>query len=64
MFASLSNVPIAYMIVVDGWAHARFGADGMLYVEALFGIAAIGIFLAIVFALATRLRPVRAEAAG
>lgn len=63
VFASLSNVPIAYMIVVDGWAHTRFGADGMLYVEALFGIAAIGIFYTVVYAL-RRLRPLRAAAPG
>ncbi|MFO1414393.1 MAG: MFS transporter [Burkholderiales bacterium] len=63
VFASLSNVPIAYMIVVDGWAHGRFGADGMLYVEAAFGVAAIGVFYAIVYALRT-LRPVRSVTGG
>ena len=56
VFASLSNMPIAYMIVVDGWAHGRFGADGMLYVEALIGVLAIGVFYAIAHAVRT-LRP-------
>jgi PAT family beta-lactamase induction signal transducer AmpG len=46
-FASLSNMPIAYMIVVDGWAHTRWGAGGMLYTEAVIGILAIGVFYAV-----------------
>jgi MFS transporter, PAT family, beta-lactamase induction signal transducer AmpG len=46
-FASLSNMPIAYMIVVDGWAHTRWGAAGMLYTEAVIGILAIGVFYAV-----------------
>jgi predicted MFS family arabinose efflux permease len=37
LYASLSNAPIAYMTSVDGWAHGRFGASGMLYAEAIAG---------------------------
>jgi hypothetical protein len=44
VFASLSNMPIAYMTVVDGWAHAAWGAGGMLYAEAATGLLAIGVF--------------------
>jgi hypothetical protein len=40
-------MPIAYMIVIDGWAHTRFGADGMLYTEAVIGLLAIGVFYAV-----------------
>ena len=29
-FASLSNMPIAYMTVVEGWAQARWNVGGML----------------------------------
>ena len=61
VFASLSNMPIAYMIVVDGWAHGRFGAGGMLYVEAAIGVLAIGVFYAIARAVHT-LRPLPAAA--
>ena len=46
LFASLSNMPIAYMTVVDGWAHTRWGASGMLYTEAVIGVAAMGVFMA------------------
>jgi MFS family permease len=45
LFASLSNMPIAYMTVVDGWAHTAWGAGGMLYTEAAVGILGIGAFL-------------------
>jgi len=52
LFASLSNMPIAYMVVVDGWAHTRWGTGGMLYAEAAMGILALGVFVAA--AMATR----------
>ncbi len=45
VFASLSNTPIAYMTSVDGWAHGRFGPAGMLYTEAVFGVAGLTLFL-------------------
>ena len=47
LFASLSNAPIAYMTRVDGWAHTRFGPAGMLYVEALLGMAGLTLFLVV-----------------
>jgi PAT family beta-lactamase induction signal transducer AmpG len=47
VFASLSNTPIAYMTLVDGWAHTRWGAAALLYAEALTGIAAIALFIAV-----------------
>jgi MFS transporter, PAT family, beta-lactamase induction signal transducer AmpG len=46
IYASLSNVPIAYMTVADGWAHAQWGATGMLVGEAAIGVAGILVFLA------------------
>ncbi len=47
LFASLSNIPIAYMTWVDGWAAARWGAGGMLYLEALVGVLALLAFVAV-----------------
>ena len=55
VFASLSNMPIAYMTVVDGWAHERWGAAGLLNIEAVFGVVGIVVFVAI--AMATKRRP-------
>ena len=43
VYASLSNAPIYYMTIVDGWGRAHEGASGMLYIEA--GCAAVGIVL-------------------
>jgi MFS transporter, PAT family, beta-lactamase induction signal transducer AmpG len=55
VFASLSNMPIAYMTVLEGWAHTRWGAAGMLYVEAL--CAGAGLLVFVVFAALLARRP-------
>jgi PAT family beta-lactamase induction signal transducer AmpG len=47
LFASLSNIPIGYMTWVDGWAAARWGVGGMLYIEALVGVLALLVFVAV-----------------
>jgi hypothetical protein len=47
VYASLSNMPIAYMTLVDGWAHSSWGAAGLLQVEAVIGVAGILLFIAI-----------------
>lgn len=46
VFASLSNMPIQYMTLVDGWAHTRWGAGAMLYVEAAMCLVGIAVFMA------------------
>src|SRR5205085_3470395 len=45
VFASLSNMPIAYMTLVEGLAHTRWGAGTMLWTEAGLGVAAILLFI-------------------
>jgi MFS transporter, PAT family, beta-lactamase induction signal transducer AmpG len=45
LFASLSNMPIQYMTLVNGWAHTRWGTGGMLLTEALVGVVAVLLFL-------------------
>src|SRR5262249_62040178 len=47
VFASLSNIPIAYMTVADGWARTRWNEGAMLYTEAAIGIAALLLFVAV-----------------
>ncbi len=49
MLASLSNVPILVMTLLDGWAQTRFGSGGMLILEAAVGVAAAGVFALIVW---------------
>jgi MFS transporter, PAT family, beta-lactamase induction signal transducer AmpG len=44
VYASLSNAPIYYMTIVDGWAQTRYGSSGMLYTEAICAAAGIALF--------------------
>ncbi|MCX6225546.1 MAG: MFS transporter [Bacteroidia bacterium] len=45
IYAALSNAPIYLMIYIEGWAHSRWGAKGMLNTEAAFAVLAIVLFL-------------------
>ena len=47
LYASLSNMPIWYVTQVDGWAHTRFGPQGMLFAEAILGGIGLLIFAAV-----------------
>jgi PAT family beta-lactamase induction signal transducer AmpG len=47
IFASLSNLPIAYMTVVDGWTQTRWSSGHMLVAEALIACLAAGLFVAV-----------------
>jgi MFS family permease len=47
VYASLSNTPIYYMTRIDGWAHTRWGAGGMLRLEAAFGMLGLVGFLGV-----------------
>ena len=53
VFASLSNMPIAYMTVIEGWAHTRWNVGGMLFAEAIMASAGLLVFV-IASALLTR----------
>jgi predicted MFS family arabinose efflux permease len=55
LFASLSNMPIAYVTLVDGWTHTRWGSGAMLHVEAAIAVAAIALFIGV----AACLRPTK-----
>jgi predicted MFS family arabinose efflux permease len=44
VYASLSNMPILYMSLVEGWAYQHHGASAMLYTEATAAILAIVVF--------------------
>jgi PAT family beta-lactamase induction signal transducer AmpG len=52
LLAGISTAPIAYQTVIDGWGHDKWGASGLLYIEAVCGVAAVGLY--IIMALATR----------
>jgi MFS transporter, PAT family, beta-lactamase induction signal transducer AmpG len=59
IFASLSNAPIYYMTLVDGWAYGRRGGSAMLNTEAAICIAGALLFASVMIAV-SRLRPVKA----
>ena len=52
LLAGIANAPIAYQTMIDGWGQVRWGSGGMLYVEALCGVVAVALYLAV--ALMTR----------
>ena len=54
LFASLSNMPIAYMTLMDGWAHTRWGVSAMMGVEAAMCVAGIVFFIGMQLALRER----------
>jgi MFS family permease len=47
LFSSLSNMPIAYMTIVDASAHTQGGASGMLYADAAAGVLGLLLFMAV-----------------
>lgn len=47
VLASLSNMPIAFMIFVNGWSNDRWGSAAMLYGEAAAGVLAVMVFIAV-----------------
>ena len=57
VYASLSNMPIAYMTVVEGWARTRSGAGAMLYAEAACATAGLLVFIAVASLVARRRAP-------
>ena len=54
VFASLSNMPIAYMTVIEGWAQTRWNVAGMLFAEALLAAAGLLVFVVTASLLARR----------
>lgn len=50
LLASVSNMPIAYMTIVDGWGQEKWGSNGMLYTEAVCGVAAVALFIVVAVA--------------
>jgi MFS family permease len=57
LFASLSNMPIVYMTVINGWAHTRWGAGGMLLTEAGMGVLGLGVFVVVAVLVRKRVAP-------
>jgi len=52
ILASIANVPIIYLSILDGKAHETWGAAGMLFTDALLPVIGTAVFIS--FALLTR----------
>jgi hypothetical protein len=48
LFFALNSLFSLGMLRVDGWAHDSWGTNGMLFTEALVGVVALAIFVAVV----------------
>jgi PAT family beta-lactamase induction signal transducer AmpG len=57
VYASLSNVPIYYMIYIDEWAHGKWSAFGMLSAEAIMALIGVILFISI-FVSVNRMKPI------
>lgn len=49
IYACLSNIPIYYMTIVDGWGHSKYGPAGMLLIEAACGGVGVILFVALLW---------------
>lgn len=54
VFASLSNTPIWYMTIIDGWAHTRWGPVGMLLTESACCLLGLVLFVIVLAAMPRR----------
>jgi MFS family permease len=54
LFASLANMPIYTMALVDGWVATKYGRTSMLWVDGMAGIAGAVVLMTIVFVLRMR----------
>ena len=57
--ASLSNLPIYYMTLIDGWAHDRWNSKGMFFTESGLAVASAVLFLGLTAMLLGRRIPAK-----
>lgn len=49
LLSGISNVPLIYAGLFDGWAHDRWGSSGLLYTDAILGVIGAAVFIAAAF---------------
>ena len=54
IFAALSNFPIQYVGLLDGWAYERWHTNGFLAMDAVTGLVGVAVFYAVFIATASR----------
>lgn len=60
LLAGVSNIPVWLMPAADGWADARWGAGGLLWLELAVALAGAAVYTIVVFATRRRGSPARA----
>ena len=50
ILSGISNVPLIYAGIFDGWGHDRWGASGLLYTDAALGVVSVAVFVGVAFA--------------
>ena len=63
LYASLSNIPIAYMTALEGSARERWGTNGFLYLEGVMTVVSVAVFVTATHLTGRRAPPLAAEAA-
>jgi MFS family permease len=61
LYASLSNVPIMYMIALEGRASDRWGPDAFLYFEGIMTVVSVVVFVTVALLTTRRTAPISAE---
>jgi PAT family beta-lactamase induction signal transducer AmpG len=49
ILSGVSNVPLIYAGIFDGWGHDRWGASGLLYTDAALGVIGVAVFVGVAF---------------
>jgi MFS family permease len=47
LLSGISNVPVIYMGIFDGWGHDRWGSNGLLYTDAISNVIGTLIFISV-----------------
>jgi PAT family beta-lactamase induction signal transducer AmpG len=63
LYASLSNIPIAYMTALEGPARDRWGTNGFLYFEGVMSVLSVVVFVTATMLTARRTAALAADAA-
>lgn len=56
LLSSLGNLPVSYMTAIDGWAHDKWGANGMLNTESVLGVLSVVLALPVLWWVTARRR--------
>lgn len=49
VLSGISNVPLIYAGIFDGWGHDRWGSSGLLYTDAALGVIGVAVFIGVAF---------------